>query len=598
MLLICAGGFVFSSGLIDSIKYELSIREKADTAHKQQARLLIHLSFYSDTFKDKEHYLYKAINISQKYGYKDYEAIAFAYRAADHGNIGNMQKSIEYGIKSAQLYRELGLYDQEAHALNTIASTLNRAGDFENALNYFKQSLLLFTQRKDSIYSSFTLLNIGENFRSQQIPDSAMHYFELAKRSLESIHNIPSNMKSHFDVNYATIYGNIGMVFFSKGNFKQAKYYLNIAIDYFTTNFDAYRKSVYQFELGKIHITEGNVELGEQLIKHSFDLAKTENLKEQIMDFSRELSLFYEDQKKHEKALRYHKIYKTYFDSIQNISNVRKIDQIESDFQISKKEEEINSLNRINLLQKRFNYALLLGVFVIISFLFYLFKSNRKIKTTNILLQEQKQLVEQRENEKALLLKELNHRVKNNLQMVASLLNLHSRQLKGHPAADALKAGVYRVEALTLIHQKLYRDDVDTKINIKDYVEELSRNLILNFSQNFDLKLELDDVHMKIDKAIPLGLLLNELLTNSLKYGKQDNKAPLLIIKITKVNDLVSVIINDNGPGLPPNFSLTKAKSFGLKLVHSLTKQLGGTINWNSENGTTWTLSLSYSKLH
>ncbi|MDA3929473.1 MAG: sensor histidine kinase, partial [Prolixibacteraceae bacterium] len=183
------------------------------------------------------------------------------------------------------------------------------------------------------------------------------------------------------------------------------------------------------------------------------------------------------------------------------------------------------------------------------------------------------------------------------LQMVASLLNLHSRQLKGHPAAEALLEGKYRVEALTLIHQKLYRDDIDTKIDLKDYIEELTKNLVMNFGQNFDMELKLVPFIMKIDKAIPLGLVLNELVTNSLKYGQEDNESPKLAIVITKEAENVILTIKDNGKGLPDDFDFRKTDSFGLKLVHSLINQLGGKIDWNSKSGTCWTITLNTLKI-
>ena len=181
--------------------------------------------------------------------------------------------------------------------------------------------------------------------------------------------------------------------------------------------------------------------------------------------------------------------------------------------------------------------------------------------------------------------------------MVTSLLSLHARQLKGHPAAEALMAGKYRVEALTLIHQKLYRDDIDTKIDIKDYIEELSQNLVMNFGQQFHLELKLNSLIMKIDKAIPLGLIINELVTNSLKYGAIENAFPVLAIGINNEEQHVNITIEDNGRGLPDNFDFRKSDSFGLKLVHSLVKQLGGAIDCKSDKGTHWTLTLDKLKI-
>ena len=176
--------------------------------------------------------------------------------------------------------------------------------------------------------------------------------------------------------------------------------------------------------------------------------------------------------------------------------------------------------------------------------------------------------------------------------MVASLLNLQARQLKGHPAAEALLSGKLRVEALTLIHRKLYRDDIDTTINISNYIEELSENLVMNFGQEFQLKRDLEPADVNIEKAIPLGLIINELITNSLKYGSSENQFPLLSISLNKHNDEMIIAISDNGKGLPPGFDWKKSDSFGLKLVHSLIGQLNGNIDYIYENGSKWKICI------
>jgi two-component sensor histidine kinase len=274
------------------------------------------------------------------------------------------------------------------------------------------------------------------------------------------------------------------------------------------------------------------------------------------------------------------------------------MEQQQSKFELGKKQEEIDNLNKITELQKRIAFVLLISIFAVSILLFILYRSNKKIKKTNEIISKQKVLVEQRENEKSLLLRELNHRVKNNLQMVASLLNLNARQLKGHPAAEALLASKLRVEALTLIHQKLYRDDVDTKVDIRDYIEELSRNLVQNFGQEFELQLHLQSILINIDRAVPLGLIINELVTNSLKYGKNGNTHPMLKITSACHPESISITIHDNGSGLPQDINLETATSFGLKLVNSLAKQLNGELNCDSDSGTKWVLKLQMDKIN
>ena len=585
-----------TSGLIDSLKTELAKISEHGNDEKKTTSILLNLCYHQIENPIESHKYGKlALEKAKANHFREYEAYANLYLAGCEKLMGNNLESIDLAIQSAQIFHELNKPNEESYALIRIGNIFSAEGDMVNALHYLKQALQIFEGTNDKVNIGAIQTNIGETFRKIGQHDSALYYFNLALNNIRSDSN--SNNQRIIDVNEATTLGNMGMVYKEMEEISLAREYITMADQYFNNHPDPYRKSVYQCELGKLAILEGNIEQGEAMINQSLLMAQNSQLKEQIRDFSLELSKFYEKQKLPDKALALYKQYKFYDDSLKNIENVRRLEQQQSQFQLTKKDEEISTLNKINRLQRILSFLLLVGTLVVIIFTFLAIRTNHRIRKFNREITLQKQLVEEREKEKALLLRELNHRVKNNLQMVASLLSLHSRQLKGHPAADALMAGKYRVEALTLIHQKLYKDDVDTKIDLKDYIEELSQNLVMNFNQDFNLELHLVPFIMKIDKAIPLGLILNELVTNSLKYGKVGNRQPILRISILQNDEEVILIIEDNGNGLPKDFDFRESKSFGLKLVHSLIQQLGGKIEWNSDRGTRWTITLNTLKI-
>ncbi|MFA9390907.1 MAG: histidine kinase dimerization/phosphoacceptor domain -containing protein [Prolixibacteraceae bacterium] len=586
-----------AAALIDSLENELVNIRLSDTWDKNtEALVLLKLSYYSfDDPVKASNYATQALEASRAAGNKMREELAIIYLGEAEKKFGNNLKAIDYYIQAANLQHELEEFHDEAITLGGIASLFGRLGDRTNATQYYKKAIEQLLTYHDTLSLAAIQIDMGEYYRKHSELDSAIFYFEKSKQNLNSIKS-RENIIS-LNTNKSTCQGNLGMTYLENGNIEKAKPLLEHANEFFTENFSPYRKSVYQCELGKLYILEGKVQKGEALINESLQMAQEAQLKEQIKDFSKELSAFYEQQNQPQKALRFYQQYKLYDDSLKNVENVRKLEQQQSQFQLSRKDEEIEILNKINKLQRILGMGLFAGVLVVIVFIFIVIRANLRIKVINKEITLQKQLVEEREKEKALLLRELNHRVKNNLQMVASLLSLHSRQLKGHPAAEALMEGKYRVEALTLIHQKLYRDDVDTKIDLKDYIEELSQNLVMNFNKDFKLELYLVPFIMKIDKAIPLGLILNELLTNSLKYGKAEGKQPVLKISIQKLPEHVLLIIEDNGTGLPVDFDFKRTDSFGLKLVHSLINQLGGKIDWSSEGGTRWIVTLNTLKI-
>ncbi|RAJ11196.1 two-component sensor histidine kinase [Chitinophaga skermanii] len=191
--------------------------------------------------------------------------------------------------------------------------------------------------------------------------------------------------------------------------------------------------------------------------------------------------------------------------------------------------------------------------------------------------------------EKELLLKEVHHRVKNNLQTVISLLESQSTYLQ-NDALNAIKDSQHRVYAMSLIHQKLYQSDDVTSINLATYIPELVYNLAESFdSTRTQFKLEIADVELDVSQAIPIALILNEAITNALKYAfpvEQVKKEICIRMQPSGVHDM-ELTISDNGKGLPTGFHEAQSKSLGLRLMQGLTGDLNGTFELTSGPGVT-----------
>jgi len=184
-----------------------------------------------------------------------------------------------------------------------------------------------------------------------------------------------------------------------------------------------------------------------------------------------------------------------------------------------------------------------------------------------------------------LLLQELNHRIKNNLQLVSSILNLHSRSTENIDAKVALTEGRLRMQALSLLHQKLYMTEKYTEVNCKEYIKELTEYLSIAFKSNYSnvqFKLDIDDFKLNLDQAVPLGLILNELVTNSLKHsGKEE-----LIIELTaKIkNQYISISLIDNGAGISAQ-KFENSNTFGISMIKSLIDQIDGELSVGCKDG-------------
>ena len=211
-------------------------------------------------------------------------------------------------------------------------------------------------------------------------------------------------------------------------------------------------------------------------------------------------------------------------------------------------------------------------------------------------LYKSKAEVEQRIDEKETLLREVHHRVKNNLQTVSSLLNLQAKNTGNEQIKDLIKGIQNRVMSMAMIHEMLYCKNNLSKIEFKPYVEELTQYLVKSIEdkdRNITINIDIPDIHLGIDTAIPLGLLINEAVTNSLKYGFVDNSAGQITIGLNKEADenIYNLTITDNGIGFSKQLDFKNTKSLGLKLIHNLARQLKGSVERiHTEKGTKYAI--------
>lgn len=230
--------------------------------------------------------------------------------------------------------------------------------------------------------------------------------------------------------------------------------------------------------------------------------------------------------------------------------------------------------------------ASLVGALSIISIIAFI----RKRKQTILLRQKGKE-VEEALHEKQLLLKEVHHRVKNNFQIISSLLELQSKGIEDEKAKELAHEGRNRVKSMALIHQKLYQND-ELLIYFDDYIDKLVKEIssMYGSGKHREVSIEVPEIAFDIDTAIPLGLIINELVTNAYKYGSNEDESKLSVsIKALTKGDY-KLEVKDNGNGMPINFDLSKAKSLGLRLVKSLSKQLHGSVSYSNDNGAVFSI--------
>lgn len=566
-------GFTFnavaqSQTNIDSL---ISVLETKTISQKEKARLLSKIAYHHPIPAQSLEYAKASLDIAKNLNDKELQAEAWEELSHIERLLGNNAKSFEAALKALQIYEQLNLIERQAASYVQLGVNYVNDKDYESAILNLRNACSIYRTNGNTTNYAITLVNLGEAFRLSGALDSAIVSFN-------EVLNINTALNDDMLLAYAS--GNLGMAYRTQDNIVEAKPKLETAIEILMDLGDPYSSSIYLAEIGKIYETEGQLMNAETNYIEALGLARKNGLKEQIRDVSALLSTMYEGQEEYKKALDYKKEFQKYQDSLVNKATIQKIEQMKADYEIGLRETEINKLNVVNENRKKLTIGLVIGILLLGLFLYLFKKANKNLK-------KQKAIISLREREKALLLKELNHRVKNNLQMISSLLNLQSRELSGHPAQEALLTGQNRVEALSLVHQKLYQEGVETKVFLKDYIEELVFGLFYVYNITFKPELDIDDSSISIDKAVPFALIINEMVVNSIKYAYKDIASPKFKIKLKSVNDTLEMDICDNGVGFT-EMEGEKQNSFGLKLIHSLIHQLDGTIKRIPIQGTHW----------
>jgi len=254
--------------------------------------------------------------------------------------------------------------------------------------------------------------------------------------------------------------------------------------------------------------------------------------------------------------------------------------------ELIKKENAILEDN-INL-KNRFMYVLVFAFFILLFFILVVIRANNIISIKNKDLKKKKE-----HNER--LLKEIHHRVKNNLQMIVGLLDLQQSSIKNKAVSLVLNDAGSRVKSIALIHQNLYKGDSDmVSVGFKKYIEELSDNLIYsyNLTDKLEVEFNVEELVMPFNKAVILGLLITEIITNALKHAFLPEGAGILKIMVKNNSEKgVELIVTDNGVGLPANFDKNQ-NSFGVDLINSFVNDLNGEIEFIVNNGTTVKVTL------
>lgn len=262
---------------------------------------------------------------------------------------------------------------------------------------------------------------------------------------------------------------------------------------------------------------------------------------------------------------------------------------------LNKQEENIRKQRELNFL---IIVSVIITILLIVALVFMLqfYFARKKILEQAKQLEKNNELLVTVIKQKEFLFKELNHRVKNNLQLISGFIGLQLKEQANLTTEEFVREIQKRISTIALVHEMLYKTKLDEKIDLKQYLQELGDFLLDSLStqeKNIEFSVEGDTTLLNVDQAVPLGLIINEMITNSVKYAfEEDNLNPEIQIKLQSNNGYLTVVVKDNGIGFKSNMDISKMESLGIKAIRLLSEQLLGKLKYYNEAGAVWELTI------
>lgn len=500
------------------------------------------------------------------------KGVAF-YFAGDDG------KALEQYIKAEAMCG--GSYkDLLGKIYNNMAVIYRKLEKYEDAIRIYFKSLELKEELGDTLGMATTFTNIGVGHAYLGDDKKAIDYLEKAK----AYYTLLGEQSEALSVDFS-----LAMSLYELEEKARARDILINVLASEQLNVKMFERVQGELLLAKIYLDEENYQKSQQVLEEVYP-----KIKGRI--FSKPLQVYYllSAHTKHGLG-RINEAYdqllehKLLTDTIIEADREELLKEMETKYLTQEKEAQIE-IQQLELAKNQkerqvFIFALA-GLGIILFLVFFLFRQRQK---ANRLLSQKNEQIQKALGEKEILLKEIHHRVKNNLQIISSLLNLQSRQIDDPKALEAIQEGRNRVNSMALIHKNLYQEENLVGVNAAEYIDKLTDSLMASYqiSENkVNIKKDIDPIQLDVDVVIPLGLILNELITNSLKYAFEEKEKGAIQMSLKKEEQGLRLKLSDNGKGLPDNFNFEQLSSLGFRLIKAFAQKLEASLNITSKKGT------------
>ncbi len=535
----------------------------------------------------------------QSIHYKQLQGVYIIYSGI-YSVTGDFKNALKYGLdalKTAESVKDSTM--QLCEINNIVAVILGKLDEKDKAIGYYKKALQIAEKYNDHPSAVLITSNIAITYKS-------LHKYTEALKFLKSVD--PKYLETDNPAYMALIPNIYCSLYNALKLYPQAKQYAGKLLKILSQHSDAIAdlNNVYDV-LVQYFTSTGQFGLARSYLVKGDDYLKKKDVKSPVL-ISRNYQRWFKLDSamgKYQAALNYHVRYTNIKDSLFTVTKSKQLKQLEVQFETDKKVAEIKILNQKNELLNKSNELqqsnsqkanlvrdfMLVGLSLLIIIVLLLYRQYRLKQKSNDSITLKNDLLQRLLTEKEWLLKEVHHRVKNNLHTVICLLESQAAYLE-NDALKAIENSQHRIYAMSLIHQKLYQSDDIKTIDMASYIPELVKSLEGSFdvSNQIKFKLDIEPVSLDISHAIPLGLIINEAVTNAIKYAFPDNKSGEISISMIDNGGQIKLELADNGVGMPEIQNETESGSLGVVLMKGLSEDIDADIDFEIENGTKITI--------
>ncbi len=495
-------------------------------------------------------------------------------------NMGVFKDAYDATVNAAEILQLHGQEKSLASAYTNLGNILKEMQGYKEANDYHQKALAIYIRQQDSSGIAATLNNIGNILRYAQKYREALTAYGKSLAIKEQL-NIPKSL--------ATTLDNMAATYMELKDYTRAESYFQKAVAIRKTANDTDGLITTSLRLSKLYSKKGQMREAEATALEALSAAQKKGLMKQVTEISRQLATMYDQAEQYRKAAYWGNRTMVLKDSLYGGQIQQAISEMETKYRMQQKNEELKhakKLNGLHLLQIK-NQRLIIVLMSVTVLLFLVLI---------VLLYRSSKFRKQAKEQVELLMKELSHRVKNNLQLISGLFNFQIASTENQQAKEALVAAHQRIESINIVHRLLQQSAYSGRVGMQHFFTSLLSNMekmMQHSNVKYILDTETEAIDLDIEKAVSAGLIVNELVTNIYKYGQTVEKVISINVSFKKTGEnLLQLMIKDNCARWDIKQAREKTSGSGLFLVETLVQQFRG--KWivdSSDSGNTHTIS-------